>query len=299
MYKQGNFVRAVDIKWDGYLEEPYFSEKFTLDLRNFENCLKMAKKIDYVYHLAADMGGIGYIMEIGADIMHNSGLMDLNMLQSSIKNNVKRFLYSSSACIYPKYRQLDPNIPPLKEDDAYPAYPDSYYGWEKLFTEKMCEAFTRDYGLETRIVRYHNVYGPYGTWNGGKEKSPAALCRKVAEASNPGEIEIWGDGKQTRSYCYIDDCIRGTIMLMNNGYDKPINIGSDRMVTIDELADIIINVSGKRLSKRYDINSPQGVRGRNADLNLVKKVLGWEPKVSLEEGLARTYKWIEKQVKEK
>ncbi len=296
LYKQGNFVRAVDIKWDGYFEEPYYSEKLTLDLRKFENCLKATQGIDYVYHLAADMGGIGYITAVGADVMHNSGLMNMNMLQASVENKITRLFYSSSACIYPEYKQLDTDVPPLKEDDAYPAEPDSYYGWEKLFMEKMCEAYIRDCGLDVRIARYHNIYGPYGTWNGGREKAPAALCRKIAEAPNPGEIEIWGDGKQTRSFCYIDDCVRGTIMLMESDYEKPLNIGSDRLVTIDELADIIINISGKKLTKKYDTSAPQGVRGRNADLTLVKKVLGWEPQVSLEEGVERTYRWIEEQV---
>jgi nucleoside-diphosphate-sugar epimerase len=181
----------------------------------------------------------------------------------------------------------------LKEEDAYPADPDNFYGWEKLFTEKMCEAFMKDYGLTTKIARYHNVYGPEGTYKGGREKSPAALCYKVAQASNPGEIEIWGDGKQTRSYCYIDDCLRGTIMLMKSDHGQPLNIGSDRLLSIDELADIIIKISGKSVKKKYNTSAPQGVRGRNADLTLAKKVLGWEPKVSLEAGLTRTYEWIE------
>ena len=185
----------------------------------------------------------------------------------------------------------------LKEEDAYPADPDNFYGWEKLYTEKMCEAFKEDYGLDIRIARFHNIYGPQGTYKGGREKSPAALCRKVAEASDPGEIEIWGDGKQTRSYCYIDDCLDGIIILMESDYGNPINIGSDRLVTIDELADIIVEISGKKIQKEYDTSAPQGVRGRNADLALVKKVLGWEPKTSLETGLAKTYEWIEKQVK--
>jgi nucleoside-diphosphate-sugar epimerase len=183
----------------------------------------------------------------------------------------------------------------LKEEDAYPADPDNFYGWEKLYTEKMCEAYQRDYAMDLRVSRYHNIYGPEGTYKGGREKSPAALCRKVAEAHNPGTITIWGDGKQTRSYCYIDDCVRGTVMLMESDYDKPLNIGSDRLVTIDELADIIIEISGKKITKEYDLSAPQGVRGRNADMTLARKILDWEPKVSLEEGLARTYKWIEEQ----
>ncbi len=296
LYEDGHFVRAADIKWDGYFEEPYYSEKLTLDLRDYKNCLEATKDIDYVYHLAADMGGIGYITKVGADVMHNSGLMNINMLQACVENKVDRFFFSSSACVYPEFKQLDEEVTPLKEEDAIPAQPDSYYGWEKLYMEKMCEAYKKDYGLAVRIARYHNIFGPYGTYKRGKEKAPAALCRKVAEASNPGEIIIWGDGKQTRSFLYIDDCVRGTIMLMESDYDQPLNIGSDRLVTIDELADIIIKISGKEITKKYDLTAPQGVRGRNADLTLVKKVLGWEPKVSLEEGLEKTYRWIESMV---
>jgi len=293
LYRQGHFVRVVDIKWDGYIEEPYYSEKLTLDLRSFENCLTVTKDIDYVYNLAANMGGIGFITAVGAEVMHDNVLINANMLQASVENGVKRFFFSSSACVYPTYKQTSAEVEPLKEDDAYPADPDNFYGWEKLYTEKMCEAYKRDCGLEVRVARYHNIYGPEGTYKGGREKAPAALCRKVAEASNPGTITIWGDGKQTRSFCYIDDCVRGTIMLMESDYDQPLNIGSDRLVTIDELADIIIEISGKEIRKEYDLSAPQGVRGRNADLTLVKKVLGWEPQVSLEEGLEKTYKWIE------
>ena len=296
-YKKGYFVRVVDIKWDGYIEEPYYSEKATLDLREKGNCLKVTKDIDYVFNLAANMGGIGFITSVGADVMYDNVIINANILQTSVENNIKRFFFSSSACIYPKYRQKSPDVLGLKEEDAYLADPDNFYGWEKLYTEKMCEAYKKDYGLDIRIARYHNVYGSEGTYKGGREKSPAALCRKVAEASNQGVIEIWGDGKQTRSYCYIDDCLRGTIMLMESDYNEPLNIGSDRLITIDELADIIIRISGKKIEKSYNTSAPQGVRGRNADLTLVKKVLGWEPKVSLEEGLAKTYRWIEEQVK--
>lgn len=296
-FKQGFFVRVVDIKWDDYIEQPYYSEKLTLDLREKENCEELTKDIDYVYNLAANMGGIGFITTVGAEVMYDNVLINANMLEASVENKIKRFFFSSSACIYPTFRQTDPNVTALKEDDAYPADPDNFYGWEKLYTEKMCEAFKKDYDLDIRIARYHNIYGPEGTYKGGKEKAPAALCRKVAEASNPGEIEIWGDGKQTRSFCYIDDCLRGTIMLMESDYREPLNIGSDTLVTIDELADIIIKISGKTISKKYDTAAAQGVRGRNADLDLVKKMLGWEPKISLEEGLAKTYKWIEEQVK--
>lgn len=296
LHQRGHFVRAVDIKWEGYLEEPYYSEKCTLDLRDFTNCLKATEGVDDVYHLAADMGGIAYISAVGADVVHNNGLLNTNMLQASVEHEVKRFFFSSSACVYPEYKQVNPDVTALREEDAYPADPDTYYGWEKLFMEKMCEAYQKDYGLYVRIARFHNIYGPYGTWNGGREKAPAALCRKVAEAPDPGVIEIWGDGRQTRSFCYIDDCLRGILALMESDYDKPVNIGSERLVTIDELADIVIAISGKKIEKRYNTAAPQGVRGRNADLSLARRVLGWEPKVSLEEGLATTYCWIEQQV---
>jgi nucleoside-diphosphate-sugar epimerase len=293
LYRQGNFVRVVDVKFDDYIEENYYNEKLQLDLRIFDNCLIATKNIDYVYNLAANMGGIGYITAVGAEIMHDNTLINLYMLEASRQNKVKRYLFSSSACVYPTFLQTDSQANQLKEEDAYPASPDSFYGWEKLYAEKMCEAYQRDYKMDIKIVRYHNVYGPEGTYKGGREKSIAALCRKVAEASNPGTITIWGDGKQTRSYCYIDDAVRGTIMLMESNYDKPVNIGSERLVSINELADIIIKISGKSITKTYDLSAPQGVRGRNADITLAKKVLGWEPIVSLEDGLTRTYKWIE------
>lgn len=296
---QGHFVRIADVKFDGYLEEKYYTQKLKVDLRFFENCLKATEGMDKAYNLAANMGGIGFITEVGADVMRDNVLINANMLEAARQNGVQRFLFTSSACIYPTYRQTDPDVKGLKEEDAYPADPDNFYGWEKLYTEKMCEAYQRDYNMDIRVLRYHNIYGPEGTYEGGREKSPAALCRKIAEATNPGEIVIWGDGKQSRSYCYIDDAVVGAIKLMESKFDKPINIGSDRLVTINQLADTIIKISGKRLKKKYDIKAAQGVRGRNADLTLVKKVLGWEPKVSLEEGLSKTYWWIEKQLTKK
>jgi len=296
LYLQGNFVRVVDIKFDNYIQEKYWNEKMELDLRVYENCLLVTKGIDKVYNLAANMGGIGFITKVGAEVMHDNILINTYMLEASRQNKVKRYLFSSSACVYPRYRQTDPNVEGLKEEDAYPADPDNFYGWEKLATEKMCEAYQRDHGLDIRMVRYHNVYGPEGTYKGGREKSPAALCRKVAEAHNPGTITIWGDGKQTRSYCYIEDAIMGTVMVMESDCNKPVNVGSDRLVTIDELADMIIKISGKAIKKKYDPTAPQGVRGRNADLTLVRSKIGWEPKVSLEAGLEKTYKWIERKV---
>jgi nucleoside-diphosphate-sugar epimerase len=298
LYLQGNFVRAVDIKFDDYIKENYCNEKLKVDLRIWENCLVATKGIDKVYNLAANMGGIGFITSVGAEVMHDNVLINTYMLEAARQNKVKRYLYTSSACVYPTYRQTDPKIKGLKEEDAYPAEPDNFYGWEKLYTEKLCEAYQRDHCMDIRVLRYHNVYGPEGTYKGGREKSPAAVCRKVAEAHNPGTITIWGDGKQTRSYCYIDDAVKGTIALMESDYNKPINIGSDRLVTIDELADIIIKTSGKKITKKYDPTAPQGVRGRNADLSLIKKVLNWKPQTTLEEGLEKTYKWIEIKVKE-
>lgn len=298
LYKQGHFVRIADTKFDDYIKEKHYSEKLTLDLRVWENCLRATKGMDKVYNLAANMGGIGFITAVGADVMHDNVLINTLMLEAARQNKVKRYLYTSSACVYPTYRQTDPNVPGLKEEDAYPADPDNFYGWEKLYTEKLCEAYQRDYGMNIRMLRYHNIYGPEGTYKGGREKSPAALCRKAAEATNPGEILIWGDGKQTRSYCYIDDAVEATIKLMESNYNKPINIGSDRLVTIDELANMIIKISEKQITKKYDPTAPQGVRGRNADLTLVKKVLNWKPKTTLEEGLKKTYEWIGTKVRE-
>ena len=296
LHQQGNFVRVADVKYDDYIKEAYCTEKLTLDLRNQENCLKATENIDKVYNLAANMGGIGFITEVGAEVMHDNILINTLMLEAAKQNNIKRYLYTSSACVYPTYRQTDPNIKGLKEEDAYPADPDNFYGWEKLFTEKMCEAYARDYKMNIRVLRYHNIYGPEGTYKGGREKSPAAICRKVAEASNPGAIEIWGDGKQTRSYCYVDDAVKGTIKLMESDYDKPINVGSDRIISINDLADMVIEISGKEIAKTHNLSAPQGVRGRNADLTLVKKVLDWQPNVSLEDGMAKTYKWIQEQI---
>ncbi|MFX0209999.1 MAG: NAD-dependent epimerase/dehydratase family protein, partial [Candidatus Hodarchaeota archaeon] len=209
LHRDGALVRVADIKWDGYLEDPYYTEKLTMDLRNYNNCLKVIKDIDYVFHLAADMGGIGYITHVGADVMLNSGLMNINMLKAAIENKIERFFFSSSACVYPEEKQVTEDVSPLKESDAIPAHPDTFYGWEKLQMEQMCEAARVDYGLEVRVARFHNIYGPEGTYDGGREKAPAALCRKIAKASDPGEIEIWGDGKQTRSFLYISDCLDG------------------------------------------------------------------------------------------
>jgi GDP-D-mannose 3',5'-epimerase len=295
LHQQGNFVRIVDINPVAYIKGKFYNEKLQLDLRNWENCLTATEGMDKVYNLAANMGGIGFITAVGAEVMHDNVLINTYMLEASRKNKVERYLFSSSACVYPTYRQKNPDVKGLTEEDAYPADPDNFYGWEKLYTEKLCEAYQRDHGMHIRIVRYHNVYGPEGTFKGGREKAPAALCRKVVEATDPGTITIWGDGKQTRSFCYVDDAVRGTVMLMESGHDKPMNIGSERLVTIDELVDIIVKISGKKIMKKYDLSAPQGVRGRNADISLATKMLDWKPQICLEEGLERTYKWIETQ----
>ena len=294
--RSGHYVRGVDIRKSEYMKTREDSW-ITLDLRDLENCLYCTRDVDQVYHFAANMGGIGFITRVKADVMHDNVLINANLLQSCIENNVKRFLFASSACIYPQTLQLEPTVRPLKESDVFPAYPDSAYGWEKLFTEIMCKAYTNDYGLEVRITRYHNIYGPHCTYKGGREKAPAAICRKVAEAENDGTITIWGDGKQTRSFLYIDDCLESTYRLMNSNYSEPLNIGSDQLISIDQLADMIIEMSRKRLKKKYDLSKPQGVRGRNADLTLIRKVVDWEPRVSYREGLEELYKWIEKMVR--
>lgn len=289
---KGYWVRAVDIKWDNYMSG-YADEYVTADLRQSDSCSKAVKGMNRVYNLAANMGGIGYITEVKAEIVRDNVLINVNMLEAARKSNIERYFFSSSACAYPTYKQESAEIVPLKEDDAYPADPDNEYGWEKLFSERLCLDYSEDFGLETRIARFHNIYGPEGTYEGGREKAPAALCRKVAKESNPGKLEIWGDGEQTRSFCYVDDCIRGIEKLIESDYPNPVNIGSDRLVTINDLADIIIGISGKEIKKTYDTTKPQGVRGRNADLTLVKKVLDWTPNVSLEQGLEKTYKWIQ------
>lgn len=299
LHSCGHTVRAVDVKWNEYMENPYCTEKLTLDLRNFENCLRATEGMDWVFNLAADMGGIGFITEVAADVMHNSSSINLSMLEASRKNGIKRYFFSSSACIYPEHLQLESSIRGLRESDAYPAAPDTFYGWEKLYAEKLCEAYERDYGLPVRIARYHNIYGPRGTYQGGREKAPAAICRKVAFAANPGAIEIWGDGCQTRSYCFVDDCVEGSIALMESNYSNPLNIGSDRLISVHELFEMVAKIAGKALVPEYNLKAPQGVRGRNADLTLSKKVLSWAPRVSLEEGLERTYKWIVDQISKK
>jgi nucleoside-diphosphate-sugar epimerase len=291
-------VRGVDIKAPEYMSESEIADDFQiLDMRRWENCLKATAGIDEVYALAADMGGMGFISANHAQILHNNSLINIHTLDAARENGVKRYLYTSSACIYPEFKQLDANVTPLKESDAYPALPQDAYGWEKLITERLCTHYREDYGMETRIVRFHNIFGPNGTWDGGREKAPAALCRKIAAAKLNGQpaIDIWGDGEQTRSFCYIDDCVQGIYKLMRSDFHEPLNLGQDRMVTINELADIIGEAASYPVEKNH-VPGPQGVRGRNSDNTLLREVLGWEPQISLEEGLAITYRWIEAQV---
>ena len=292
---KGARVRAVDNLSGGSLNNiKDIKNKIDFrneDLREKKNCLKMTKGIDYVFQFAANMGGIGYITSIGADIMRDNILINANMLQAAHENKVTGYFYSSSACVYPEYLQKDSKVVPLKEDDAFPADPDQFYGWEKIFTEKLCEAYRTDYGMNIRVARFHNIYGEvYTAFDKQKGKAPCHLIMKALKYPDQDYV-VWGDGKQTRSFLYIDDCIEAVLRLMESDYTGAINIGSDRLVTIDELAGITIKISGKKIEIKHDLTRPQGVRGRNADLTLVKKVLGWEPRVSLEEGLKRTYDW--------
>jgi GDP-D-mannose 3',5'-epimerase len=295
----GYWVRGVDIKYPEYCATD--ADEFLLrDLRRWENCLRATEGVEEVYALAADMGGMGFISSHHAQILHNNSLMNIHTLDAARENGVKRYLYTSSACVYPEYKQTDTNVIPLKEEDAYPAQPQDAYGWEKLIAERLCAHYREDYGIVTRIVRFHNIFGPLGTWEGGREKAPAALCRKIAVAKFTGshEIEIWGDGGQTRSFCLIDDCVKGIYKLMRSNYAEPLNLGQDRMVSINQLADIIAEIAGIRIVKKH-VPGPQGVRGRNSDNTRLREVLGWEPEISLEEGLAITYAWIEAQVRQK
>lgn len=296
--KKGYWVRGVDIKYPEFCESDADEFKL-LDLRLAENCVEATHEVDEVYALAADMGGMGFISGNHAQILFNNTIINFHTLDAARRNAVKRYLYTSSACVYPEHKQLDANVIPLKEDDVYPAQPQDAYGWEKLITERLCTHYNEDYGMETRIVRFHNIFGPLGTWDGGREKVPAALCRKIAIAKLAGksEIEIWGDGEQTRSFCHIDDCVTGLFKLMRSNYRKPINMGQDRMISINDLAGLIAVIAGITIDKKH-IDGPQGVRGRNSDNTLLREVLEWEPEISLEDGLRETYAWIESQVRE-
>jgi GDP-D-mannose 3', 5'-epimerase len=295
--RKGYWVRGVDAKDPEY--GPSEADEFAvLDLRRTEAAVEAVQGVDEVYALAADMGGMGYISVHNAAILENNSLIDINTLLATRSNGVSRLLYTSSACIYPEYLQKDANVRPLREDDAYPADPQDAYGWQKIVSERLCMHYREEFGIETRVVRFHNIFGPLGTWDGGREKAPAALCRKIAIAKlrNDDRVQIWGDGQQTRSFCYIEDCVEGLHRLMRSDYHEPLNLGQDRMVTVNELADMIADIAGISIEKVH-VEGPQGVRGRNSDNTRLREVLGWEPEISLEEGLARTYAWIEDQVR--
>jgi nucleoside-diphosphate-sugar epimerase len=294
--RRGHWVRSVDIR-AGEFGKIDADEFALVDLRRPEDAKRATDGVDHVYALAADMGGMGYIAQHDARILHDNSLIDVNTVEAARANGVARLLYASSACIYPEYRQTETDVAPLAEDEAYPAAPQDAYGWEKLLAERLCTYYRQDFGLDTRIVRFHNIYGPEGAWDGGREKAPAALSRKIATAKLTGshEIEIWGDGRQTRSFCYIDDCLEGMYRLMQSDYHQPLNIGQDRLIAIDDLAALIARIAEWPVRLRH-VPGPQGVRGRNSDNTRLRQVLGWEPAVALEEGLAKTYAWIERQV---
>ena len=297
LVSEGCWVRGVDLKFPEY--EPTEAHDFVIGnlcSQNFVFSI-IDRKFDEVYQLAADMGGAGYIFtgENDANVMYNSATINLNIVEACKNRNINRIFYSSSACIYPEYNQLEPENPNCKEDSAYPAAPDSEYGWEKLFSERLYLTYNRNYNLNCRIARYHNIFGPLGSWNNGKEKSPAALCRKIAAADNGGSIEIWGDGEQTRSFLYIDECIEGTLKLLRSDLEGPYNIGSDEMISINKFVDLIADIAGKTI-KKVHIDGPLGVRGRNSDNHKIKSELGWAPSASLKAGINSTYEWIEKQV---
>jgi GDP-D-mannose 3', 5'-epimerase len=291
-------VRAVDIKpLEDWYQVTEGVENLSLDLKDKDNCHRTADGVELVYQLAADMGGMGFI-ENNKALCMLSVLTNTHMLMAAKDAGVKRFFYSSSACVYNGEKQTDPNVTALKEEDAYPALPEDGYGWEKLFSERMCRHFEEDYGLTARVARYHNVYGPLGTWHGGREKAPAAICRKVIEARNSGkhEIDIWGTGNQTRSFMYIDDCVYGTQAIMNSEIDEPINLGSSEMVTINQLVDIVEDIAGIKLKRTYDLNAPKGVNGRNSDNTMIMDRLGWEPSIRLRDGLEKTFQWIDGEI---
>jgi len=295
---EGNWVRIVDTKRNEYFDEKEICDDFIqADLREMENCLKSCEGIDWVYNLAADMGGMGFIQSNHSVILYNNTMISFNMVEAARRQGAKRFFYSSSACIYPEHKQLDTDNPGLKESDAWPAAPQDAYGLEKLATEELCKYYGKDFNMEFRIGRFHNIYGPQGTWKGGREKAPAAFCRKARCSTPETTFEMWGDGKQTRSFCYIDDCVEGVVRLMNSDFKEPLNLGSDEMVSMIEMADMALQLAGKKdkVTVKH-IPGPEGVRGRNSDNTLIKKVLGWAPNTSLKVGLEKTFKWIDAQV---
>jgi len=292
---RGYWVRGADIKEPEF--EPTSAHEFMLlDLRRWDDCLRATHGIDEVYGLAANMGGIGFLQANKGEVVRDNSLIDLHTIEAARASGVQRYLYTSSACVYPMSLQTSSIVDPLKEEDAYPADAEDGYGWEKLYMERICRHYREDFRLGTRVVRFHNIFGPLGTYDGGREKSPAAICRKVALARDGDVIEVWGDGEQTRSYCYIDDCVEGLVRLMRSDYCEPLNMGQDRLISVNQLVDMVAGIAGKRIGKRYDLTKPQGVRGRNSDNSRLRAVLGWEPVVSLEKGLAATYRWIAAQV---
>jgi nucleoside-diphosphate-sugar epimerase len=293
--KRDCWVRGVDLKYPEF-GRTHADEFEIRDLRRWGQTLEATRDVDEVYNLAANMGGIGFIEHNKAMIMHDNVLINIHMLEAARQKAVSRYLYTSSACVYPGYRQQSTDVTPLREEDAYPADPEDGYGWEKLYSERQCRHYLEDFGLETRVVRFHNIFGPLGTYDGGREKSPAAICRKIALAGDGDEIEVWGDGRQTRSYCYVDDCVQGIYRLMRSGHRAPLNLGQDRLVSVNELVDMVARIAGKRITKRYNLTAPQGVRGRNSDNTQLRQVLAWEPAVSLEDGLHETYRWIAQQL---
>jgi nucleoside-diphosphate-sugar epimerase len=288
----GYWVRGVDIESPQH-EQTDADEFHLIDLRNSEDCLTATSQVEEVYHLAADMGGIGYISEFRADVARNNVLMDSYMLEASRENQVSAFFFASSACVYPMYLQESPDVSPLKEEDALPADPEEGYGWEKLYAEKLCQYYLEEGKLRTRVARFHNVYGPLGTYEGGREKAPAAICRKLALAQDGDDVEVWGDGQQTRSFMYVDDCVEGIYRILHSEYPKPLNLGRDDLVSLDDLVDLVSRIAGKMVHKRHKLDAPQGVRGRNSDNSRLREVLGWEPTIPLEVGLERTYRWID------
>ena len=288
----GYWVRAVDIKMPEY-EETAADEFEVRDLRLKGECEAVARDVGEVYQLAADMGGIGYITAYHADVARNNILINAHMIEAARESGVTRYFYASSACVYPVFRQDRPDLAPLREEDAYPADPEEGYGWEKLYAEKLCQYYAEEGKLETRVARFHNIYGPLGTYEGGREKAPAAICRKVALTGDGGEIEVWGDGLQTRSFTYIADCVEGIHRITQSDHGSPLNLGSDEMVSVDELVDLVAAAAGKLIRKHHVLDQPQGVRGRNSDNSRIREVLGWEPRTSLKDGLRQTYVWIE------
>jgi nucleoside-diphosphate-sugar epimerase len=292
---QGYRVRGADLRYPEY-EDSTAQEFWQCDLRGMADCLAVTRGVSEVYNLAANMGGIGFISANKSAIVRDNTLIDMQMLEAARNNGVSRFLYASSACVYPSRLQWQADIQPLREDDAYPADAEDGYGWEKLYIERVCRHYAEGFGLSTRVARLHNIFGPLGTYTGGREKSPAALCRKIALAKDGDEIEVWGDGEQVRSYCYVDDCVEGLHRLMRSEWHEPLNLGQTRTVTINKLVDIIAGIANKRVSKRYDTTRPQGVRGRSSDNATILRVLGWEPATSLEVGLDQTYRWIAERV---